>query len=66
MSDTGFFLLPTNKLYKKKKKKYSKAWKLSCRLCRKFLVQSLGTEAEDLFDPNAPLTKTEEDEVLKK
>ena len=31
------------------------------------LVQSLGTEAEDLFDPNAPLTKKEEeDEVLKK
>ena len=31
------------------------------------LDQSSGTEAEDLFDPNAPLTKKEEeDEVLKK
>ena len=31
------------------------------------LIQTLGTEAEDLFDPNAPPTKKEEeDEVLKK
>ena len=31
------------------------------------LIQTLGTEAEDLFDPNAPPTKTEEeDEILKK
>ena len=30
------------------------------------LIQALGTEAEDLFDPNAPPTKEEEDEILKK
>ena len=31
------------------------------------LIQTVGTEAEDLFDPNAPPTKKEEeDEVLKK
>ena len=31
------------------------------------LIQTVGTEAEDLFDPNAPPTKTEEeDEILKK
>ena len=31
------------------------------------LIQTLGTEAENLFDPNAPPTKKEEeDEILKK
>ena len=29
------------------------------------LVQVLGTEVEDLFDPAAPLTKKKEDEILK-
>ena len=30
------------------------------------LIQTLGTEAEDVLDPNAPPTKKEEDEILKK